>query len=200
MRGLFGCIVAALLLSGCISTTPVAPSGEPEPWTAPREGSEPWLAVVQECGFCVGPPEVARYWMTLLYEGGEVLWVAYGTNGTAQGVQAPDHPALMPVLEAVFAAVDAPGLGDGRVAHVHDVATGTLGGDDRADARRVLVTSLRHAAPPGEPDFNDCLDCGGTYVIGPDRPTAYLNPFHHEGDAWGTILEQFRLLETWVRP
>lgn len=203
-------VCLALVLAGCLgTTTPREPSGTHAEWSHVDEAA--WIVYSYGCGFCSADADQPEHAALVLYPGGQLLRFTYGTGPPDEGQENDTGLELAAGLEAWREAIepiyahDLYGKQDGWRFVVHAVDTDGLDDGDRSRVHTVLEKNLRHAMDPGEPDFSDITDYGGVKVqvgqrtAGEKQWDVHLNPFEHENDAWGSIIEQLQAVEKWMQ-
>ncbi len=195
--------LALLLLSGCVALPDAAHPEEPGVAWIDTTASA-WVTRHGHCGFG-GGPEHACESLTVLYRDGAVLDFTFGRgrfDGDAPGLRFANatHDAQHrdEVLAAWNATLGGP-LGD---LLVHDLHARRMDPNEREDVLRVIENVLRQTEPLPEPDFSDCMDCGGLTYWAFGRPRALeAEQWGHPApsdDAWLLLDEQMGILRTWV--
>lgn len=193
--------LGVLLLAGCVALPDAARPEEPGVvWTT--TDASVWVLRHEHCGFGMGPDHACEVF-TALHRDGAVLDFTFG-----RGAIAGEHP------EGVWFADPADATYRGSVegmlqqagiplqGQVHDLHARRMDPNEREDILRVVEHALRQAEPLPEPDFSDCLDCGGLSYWAFGRPRLLEDqrwgPQPPADDAWVLLEEQMGILRTWV--
>ncbi len=195
-------LFACLALAGCVGpSSPPVPGDSERAWDAT---AEPWLVRTTGCGLC-GPATGQPVHELMAYDqGGGVLIARYARaeSGTGAAVADPALAGYQSTLSALFGAVSAYAVEDGRGVVVHEVQVARLSAADESSVDRFLEMALRNAIEPGPPDFTGCADCPAVTLdalSGQRRLSVVLNMVQgHEDDAWRRIDDQFLTLSRWV--